>query len=153
MAVTGAKFSFDGTDVTFYDNEAETIVKQYRRGYDLYQVASQRFGLYYTDKGYNVFTVGFRIKYGDYENSATATLKKLETVYNWIDSYGQPEKIKFYYEMLWDTTEWNYVQMFRENMDWMFTSGYEQAEYILPVRFVQTTFGTPGVVYKTLGAA
>lgn len=150
MAVTVAKAVYNSTEVEFYDNEAETIQRDFLRGYDLYQLENQRFGLYYTDKGYNLITVNFRIKYGPYETNSEATLAKIDTLYDWIDSNGHPEKFKLYYKMLWDSDEWIWVQMFREEMEWRYLGGDEQAEHLIPLRFIQTTFGSPGVVYKIL---
>ena len=142
------RFSYDGTDVDLYEEETPQVELQIVRPIDLIHdpdYGGMYMGMFYTGQKYRKINVYVQPCY----TGTDGTITRLETVWGWYETYGQPSIIQCYYKYRIDSTAHYWVQMKRETMRWYYSMGHEEVpSRPLKLEFVETRPEGVGVIYK-----
>lgn len=129
------KFTYGSSSVDFYDEEIAELIVGYNRKISLYSTINNYYGMIRVgsdNSEYRTVDIDFNIIVG----VTSGTLSKIETLYNQV-TLGQPDILMCYYKYRIDPTAIIPVKMIRQSMKWRYASGVEEANYTLPVSFVE----------------
>lgn len=129
------KFTYGSSSVDFYDEEITELIVGYNRKVSLYSTINNYYGMILVgsdNSEYRTVDIDFGIVVG----VTSGTLSKIETLYN-QKTLGQPDILYCYYKYRIDPTAVIPVKMIRQSMKWRYVAGVEEADYTLPVSFVE----------------
>lgn len=132
---TALIFSHSGGTTTFYDDEVNTMEKDFIKEVDMFRVRDGFRG-YNHDQGYYNLSISFQNKkFSD----GTHTIDKIKDLFDLVDSSTYlPETMQLYYEYMISTSSNYYVQMKRDDYKKQLIAG-EIPVNIMTINFIQTT--------------
>ena len=135
------KISSDSVDTEFNEKEIPSLSVKFVQEIDLYTDREGYYFYYRKHSRYKLITVTFDLDKGD-------TITKLNILYNYVigaQSWGvygghlrHPKVVQCYYEYLINTATNCWVQMYREDMIWPYTTGEKKAKEKINIRFIET---------------